>query len=66
LGIIASVYILKYMVMGAIVVAKNFGRGYGKSSGSSGETHDQYVARKEKQRQKEYDEWMWKRNHPNN
>ena len=66
LGIIASVYIWKYMIMGAIVVAKNFGRGSGGSSGSSGETHDQYVARKEKQRQKEYDEWMWKRDHPNN
>jgi hypothetical protein len=66
LGIIASVYIWKYMITGAIVVAKNFGRGSGGSSGSSGETHDQYVARKEKQRQKEYNEWMWKRDHPNN
>ena len=64
LGIIASVYIWKYMITGAIVVAKNFGRGYSGSSGSSGETHEQYKERKEKQRQKEYDQWMWDRDHP--
>ena len=64
LGIIASVYIWQYMITGAIVVAKNFGRGYSGSLGSSGETHEQYKERKEKQRQKEYDQWMWDRDHP--
>ena len=62
-GIIASIYIWKYLIIGGISVMQGFGRG---SSSSSGETHDQYLARKEKKRQKEYDEWMWKRDHPNN
>ena len=59
-GIIASIYILKYLIIGGISVMQGFGRG---SSSSSGETHDQYLARKEKKRQEEYDEWMW---NPNN
>ena len=62
-GIIASIYIWKYLIIGGISVMQGFGRG---SSSSSGETHDKYLTRKEKKRQKEYDEWMWKRDHPNN